>query len=498
MGQDFLVLLLILIFSYAARLYSQITSVIFESVFIQLFRSLTPRYVTSYARSVLLSLIAFRNQGMSYTALSFLNSGIVQSYQSLGLIFGSYLGLSTALCILNLGSPVFIFSLLIVSLVLSFLSDRSAFYRISRLVFYFSIILASYSLMLYVLGQLPSDGYVSRLAMELKVNPSWIIPFSLIAFLALKNTFTVIGILYVLHMVYHLNSIYVFVGALSLFLYSAFQFLYKTRVSHRETKLVSFLNLTSLLVVSVVCLMIFRTTDYDFLEMLFIFSLGLGVVGLVVSFYLPQLSAKLYPRMSHSTTRNVQLYSSVYNYPSTLLIELFYQEYKKLFVHVNTTFEMMISNLTQKDPDVTTKLNKYFEISENVFHELKGLQMRLHEMEKTEKQARFVYECEIRLMSLHRFVEAIRFFQDMSASRVLENSHINFFQKIYDSSTFVLTEMIENEEVKTISMSLLLAEWDAFIKTLEEQKKNGQIDAHLCSEMQIQSMKMVESVKSLS
>ncbi len=498
MGQDFLVLLLVLVFSYTARFYSQTTSVIFENVFIQLFRSLTPRYVTSYTRSVLLSLLAFRNQGMSYTALSFLNSGVIQSYQSLGLIFGSYLGLSLAISVLNLSSPVLIFGLLMLSLGLSFLSDRSTFNRISRLVFYFSVILASFSLLLYVLGQMPSEGYVASLAVELRSNPYLIIPFSLICFFAFKNTFTVIGILYAFHIIYHLNSLYIYIGTLSLFIWSAFQFVYKTRDSHRETKLVSFLNLISLLIVSIVCLIVFRKSNYEFIEMLFIFSLGLGFLGLVASFYLPTLAIKLFPRMKNATTRNVQLYSSVFNYPATLLIEFFYQEYKKLFVHVNTTFEMMISNLTQKDSEVATKLNKYFEISENVFHELKGLQMRLHEMEKTERQARFVYECELRLMSLARFVESIRFFQDMSASNVLENSHIRFFQKIYDSSTFVLTEMIETEEIKAVSISLLLSEWDVFVKTLEEQKRNGQIDAVLCSEMQIQSMKMVESVKSLS
>jgi hypothetical protein len=493
MGQDFLVLLLVIVFAYASRLYSQIISIIFENLFIKFFRTLTSRYSSSFVRSAFLSLIAFRNQGMSYIALSFLNSGIIQSSQALGIVLGSYLGLVLALFVLNLNSPVFVFTLLIITFFMSLLSDKPRFHRIVRLSLYFTLILASYSLLIYVLNQMSSEGYITMGLSLIRETPWFIILFSVVAFLFLKNSFAVLGLIYALNVSQILSGLHAFAGAVALFVFGAIQFALKTHKSHRETKLISFLNLFVIMISSSLVLIFANHKSLHFLSLLLIFCILIAVFGALLGLNIQKLNQVFFPKSLNQNTRNVILYSSVYNYPTTLLIEFFYQEYKKLFVHVNTIFEMLIQNLVQKDRDVVTKLNKYFEISEKVCLELRRLQIHMHEMEKTEKQAQFVYECESRLKSLNRFVESIRFFHDISAQYSMTEFHIRFLQKVYENSTFILTEMIEKEEIKTVSLALLLEEWDLFIKKLEENKSPK--DSHLRSEIQVQSMKMIEAIQ---
>lgn len=498
MGHDFLILVLILIFSYSSRFYSQAVSIIFENIFIKFFRTLAPNYINSYFRSAFLAMISFRNQGMTYTSLSFLNSGIIQIFQALGFIFGSYLGLSLSLFILNINDPQILYVFAGVTLFLSFVSDRSSLFRVSKLFFYLCLVLISFSFLVYTLSHPGGAGHFETLIKQVMGSRYLIVPFTLVCFLLFKNSFTVLGLLYALKLSYGITDIHVLVGAVTLFVYNSFYFLVVTNNSHRETKLIAFIQLFLVLSVSVICLSAFYIYPLSFFTMLIVYALVLGLLGLMLAPSLSIIAENLFPRMLNKTTRSIQLYSSVYNYPVTLLIEFYYQEYKKLFVHTNATFELTISNLIKQDSATSEKIHKYFEIAEKVFLELYRLEIHLHEIEKTQAQAKSVTEYSARLRSLSRLMESIRFFQDVSASHLHDESHILFFQKINDSCGYLLSQLLEHDDTKRISISTHLADWDIFSKKLEEQKEKGQLESGLCSEMQIHSMKMIESLKSLS
>lgn len=146
--------ILIIIFAFSSRLYSQTSSTLFENIYIKSFRTLSPGYVSAFFRSTLLSMLSIRNHGMNFMALSFLNSGIIQSRQALGLLSGSYLGVCLAVGVLQIGHPIVLVALVVTLLVLSFLSGTAQFFRISKLFFYFILILVSYSGIITVLNKI--------------------------------------------------------------------------------------------------------------------------------------------------------------------------------------------------------------------------------------------------------------------------------------------------------------------------------------------------------
>src|SRR5690606_26159350 len=97
MATDLLLLVSITLISFATKSYSSTVSLVFENLFIKFFRSLRPSYPASFGRSCILSFMSLRNQAISFAGLSFLNSGIIPNFQALGLILGSYVGLSLSL-----------------------------------------------------------------------------------------------------------------------------------------------------------------------------------------------------------------------------------------------------------------------------------------------------------------------------------------------------------------------------------------------------------------
>lgn len=495
MGQDVLILLTVVVFVYSVRLYSQTISLVFENTFIKFFRRLPLGYGPTFLRSLALSTLSFRNQGLGYVSLSFLNSGMIQGSQSLGIISGSYLGVCLALSILNLGAPSLILILLVSTLALSFLSDLPWAHRVSRLLFFFILILISFSYMSYILEKSYVSLYVLNGLSSLKAHPLGLIGFSIASFLILKSTFATIGILYLLYLSFGFSSLLVFSGAFSIFLLGALGFMFKSKDSHRETRLVSILNFLALITSGLGVFLLLSYVEISFLPSLWIFSLILGGVSFVFSFFLKSLEENFFPRKSDSVSRHIALYSSVYNYPGTLLIEFFYQEYQKLFAHISTTFEMINFSFFQIEDRPSGKINRYMSISKKVFVELKRLQIRLQEMEKTESQAQFIFTYDSRMRALKRFADSMEFFYNLSAKYKFHKSLLPFFKKTYETLVYILSEMIEDKKIPESSVSPLFEVWDGFSKSVIHLRDSGELDPEICSEIQIEALRMVESVK---
>ena len=186
MGSDLIFLVGVALLSFAAKSYSSIVSLAFEKLYIKFFRTLTPGYWKSYVRAFFLSLISFRNQGVSFTALSFVNSGIIPSFQALGLILGSYLGLTVSLFVLNLHNTELKFILVSIALILSIYTTKSKASQVARFFFYMAMILFGFELIL--ISIFSSDIPVIIIAVNklLTISRLLLIPFVLIL-LGLRN-----------------------------------------------------------------------------------------------------------------------------------------------------------------------------------------------------------------------------------------------------------------------------------------------------------------------
>jgi Na+/phosphate symporter len=475
MGTDLLLLVSIALLTFAARSYSSTVSLVFEILFIKFFRTLRPSYLASYVRSVVISWLSLRNQAISFVGLSFLNSGIIPNFQSLGLILGSYFGLSLALLYLNLYETPLKFFFIGLSLIFGFFSTRHKAIQISKMFFFAAMILFGFELLMHSLNF--NSPIVSNLELLLSLNRLSIIAIALILCFAFRNSFAVLAVLYAFYLKNLISDDQVINAILSVVIFNSLWYMVRTKNAHRETKAVSYAvvlisALTGLLIIAtqIIFPSWFIQKDQSLLAFTLnclILSLVMGIFGYFLSLRLEDYTNQFFPKGKVKDIRQIQIFTSKNNYPITYLVEFFEQEYKKLFALINTIQSLMLSQWVNPADTNQTKIEKYAEISKRILKEMEDLEIQMNQSERTYRQAQKMYKLRDKITGLKSLLFSLNAIYQIKL-KILDSNHPNleqnktFFvqpiQKIQEFTEFIFSSYIETETENIQQVTALLGQ----------------------------------------
>lgn len=475
MSSDLLILVSITVISFAARAYSSTVSLVFEILFIKFFRTLKPSYLASYLRSVFISWLSLRNQAISFVGLSFLNSGIIPNFQALGLILGSYLGLSLSILYLNLYDTPLKFLFMGLALAFGVFSNKNKAAQISKMFFFASIILFGFELLMVSLEA--SSEIVSKLEVVFSIYRLSIIGFVVLLCFVFRNSFSVLAVLYALYLKNIISDDQVVNSILTVLVFNSIWYMISTRNAHRETKAVSYAvvlisALTSMLVIGTQLVFpnwfIERSQSYlAFPLNCFIFSLVMGILGLILSPKLKFFTDKFFPVGEVKEIRQIQIFTSKSHYPMTYLVEFFEQEYKKLFALINSIQSLILSQWVSSDEAHDSKIQKYSQISERILKEMQELEIQMNQSERTLRQAQKIYKLREKLNGLKSLVHSLGSVYQIKL-KILDNSHpvlqenkmffIQPLQKIQEFCDFIFSSYIEVEFEDVQQVTALLGQ----------------------------------------
>lgn len=473
MATDLLLLVSITLLSFAARSYSSTVSLVFEILFIKFFRTLRPSYVASYLRSVFISLLSLRNQAISFVGLSFLNSGIITSFQALGLILGSYMGLSLALLYLNLYQTPLKFLFIALALIFGVFSNRNKAVQISKMFFFAAMILFGFELFMYALST--NSAIVAQLEVFLSINRLAIIGLTLAFYLVFRSSFAVLAILYAFYLKNLISDDQVMNAILSVMVYNSLWYMIGTRNAHRETKSMAYASV--LITIATGILMIAfeilfpdwfiqkSQSTLGFILNCIVLSLAMGAVGYLLSFKLESFTNRFFPKSEVKEIRQIQIFASKNHYPITYLVEFFEQEYKKLFALINSIQSLILSQWVTAEDVNQGKIFKYSDISQRILREMEELEIQMNQSERTYKQAQKIFRVRERLNGLKSLVHSLNTVYQIKLKILtaeypnLQKNKMFFIQPIqkiqefcdYIFSTYVVTD---TEDVQKITALL--------------------------------------------
>lgn len=473
MGTDLLLLVSITLLSFAARSYSSTVSLVFETLFIKFFRTLKPSYLASYIRSILISWLSLRNQAISFVGLSFLNSGIIPSFQALGLILGSYVGLSLSLLFLNLYVTPIKFALVVLALIFGVFSNKNKAVQLSKMFFFASMILFGFELFTYSLSS--QSAIVNQLEVLLSVNRLSIVLIALIFYFIFRSSFAVLAVLYALYLKNFIADDQVVNAILSVMVYNSFWYMIGTKNAHRETKAVSYAVvlisiLTGIFITAVQILfpdwfMQKSQSALAFFVNTLILSLVMGFFGFILSLKLKEFTDKFFPAGKIKEIRQIQIFTSKNHYPITYLVEFFEQEFKKLFALINSIQTLILSQWVSSQDVNQEKIEKYSAISQRILKEMEDLEIQMNQSERTLKQAQKIYQLREKLNGLKALVHSLNTIYQIKL-KILDKNHPNleknkmFFiqpmQKTQEFCDFIFTGYIdsESEDLQKVSLAL--------------------------------------------
>jgi hypothetical protein len=475
MGTDLLLLVSIALLSFGAKAYSSTVSLVFEILFIKFFRTLRPSYLASYVRSVVISWLSLRNQAISFVGLSFLNSGIIPNFQSLGLLLGSYFGLSLALLYLNLYNTPLKFILVALSLGFGAFSHKNKAMQISKMFFFAAMILFGFELLLHSLNM--NSTIVSNLELLLSLDRLSVIAISLILCFIFRNSFTVLAILFALYLKNFISDDQVINAILSVVIFNSFWYMVGTKNAHRETKaisysivLISVLTGTLIIAAQLVFPNWFIEKDQSplaFMLNCLILSLAMGLFGYLLSLRLTEFTDKFFPNGKVKEIRQIQIFTSKNNYPITYLVEFFEQEYKKLFALINSIQSLMLTQwLTSADKN-HDKIQKYSAISKRILKEMEDLEIQMNQSERTFRQAQKMYKLREKLMGLKSLGNSLGAIYQIKL-KILDSNHpgletnklffVQPLQKVQEFCDFIFSSYIEAEPQNVQQVTALLGQ----------------------------------------
>lgn len=475
MATDLLLIVAITLISFAAKSYSSTVSLVFENLFIKFFRSLRPSYIASFARSTLLSFLSLRNQAISFSGLSFLNSGIIPNFQALGLVLGSYLGLSLSLLYLNIYQTPLKFVLVVLALLFGVFSNRQRAVQLSKMFFFAAMLLFGFELLMFSLTA--QSSIIAQLEIMLAVNSISVLVLTLILYFLFRNSFAVLAVLYAFYLKGFIADHQVINSILSVMVYNAFWYMYGTRNAHRETRaicygivLITFLTgvLTISLELLVPDLFLQRSqTSLSFVANSVILSLAIGLIGYILSLKIDEFTDKFFPQTESKDVRQIQIFTSKNHYPITYLVEFFEQEYKKLFAMINSMQTLIVGEWASSEETHHAKIEKYSKISSRIMVEMEELEIQISQSERTYKQAQKIFKVRERLSGLKTFAQSLSdIYQlklklaSLSNVKLRENKMIFVvpLQKIQEFCEYIFSQYIESDVEDVQKVTTLLGE----------------------------------------
>ncbi len=471
MGADLLFLVSITLLSFAAKSYSSTISLVFETLFIKFFRTLKPSYLASYSRAVAISLLSLRNQAISFVGLSFLNSGIIPGFQALGLILGSYVGLSISLGYLNLALTPLKFVLVALALLFGVFSNKNKAVQLSKMFFFAAMILFGFELLMYSISS--ESLILSQVEIFLSVHKISIVLLALIFYFVFRNSFTVLAVLYAFYLRDFITGEQAVNAILSVMVYNSFWYMIGTKTAHRETKSVSYATVVITIITGIIVTMvqmgwpqlISMKTQYSFILNALLLSLVMGILGYILSFRISEFTQRFFPIGPTKELRQIQIFTSKNHYPITFLVEFFEQEFKKLFALINS-IQTLILNQWSSEPDLNQeKIHKYSAISDRIMREMEELEIQMNQSERTLKQAQKIYKLREQLSGLKALVGSLGTVYEIKL-KILDKKHLRLeenkslfvqpIQKIQEFCDYIFTSYIDgdSEDVQKISTSL--------------------------------------------
>jgi hypothetical protein len=475
MGTDLLLLVSLTLISFAAKSYSSTVSLVFENLFIKFFRSLRPSYLASYLRSIIISWLSLRNQSISFVSLSFLNSGIIPNFQALGLVMGSYFGLSLSLLYLNLYQTPLKFILVAVALVSGVFSNTNKVAQISKMFFFAAMILFGFELFMYSLNS--NSTIINQLDIWLSINRLSIIAIVLILYLVFKNSFTILAILYAFYLRNLISDDQVVNAILSVLVYNSFWYMIGTKNAHRETRAISYAAVLISVMTGIVVIgaqIIFpdwfiekSQSTLAFTLNCIILSLVMGLFGYLVSVYITEFTNKFFPAGKVKELRQIQIFTSKNHYPTTYLVEFYEQEYKKLFALINSIQSLISSQWVTSEDKNQGKIEKYSQISNRILKEMDELEIQMSQSERTVKQAQKVFKLREKLGGLKSLVHSLTSVYQIKL-KILDNLHprleenkvffVQPLQKIQEFCEYIFSSYIETESEDVQKVIALLGQ----------------------------------------
>lgn len=475
MATDLLLLVSITLLSFAARSYSSTVSLVFEILFIKFFRTLKPSYIASYLRSVAISWLSLRNQAISFVGLSFLNSGIIPSFQSLGLILGSYMGLSLGLFYLNLYQTPLKFLFIALALIFGVFSNKNKAVQISKMFFFAAMILFGFELFMYALStNAPVNAHLEVL---LSLNHLSIIGIALILYFIFRSSFAVLAVLYALYLKNFISDDQVMNAILSVMVYNTFWYMIGTKNAHRETKSIAYASVLITITTGIIIIafeMLFpdwfiqrSQSTIGFILNCFILSLVMGILGYFLSFRLKEFTDKFFPPGKEKEIRQIQIFASKNHYPITYLVEFFEQEFKKLFALINSIQSLILGQWVTAQDVNQEKIQKYSEISRRILREMEELEIQMNQSERTFTQAQKIFRLREKLNGLKSLVHSLNTVYEMKL-KILAEDHPNlqknkmFFmqpiQKIQEFCDYIFSSYIETDSEGIQKVTALLGQ----------------------------------------
>ncbi|MES2769935.1 MAG: hypothetical protein V4596_12390 [Bdellovibrionota bacterium] len=475
MGTDLLLLVSLTLLSFAARFYSSTVSLVFETIFIKFFRTLRPSYLDSYIRAMGISWLSLRNQAISFVGLSFLNSGIIPNFQALGLILGSYVGLSLSLLFLNLYESPIKFVLVALALIFGVFSNKNKAVQISKMFFFAATILFGFELFMYSLNI--QSVLIAKLEFLLSINRLSIILIALAFYFIFRNSFAVLAVLYAFYLKNLITDDQVMNAILSVMIFNSFWYMIATKDAHRETRSVSYAVVLITIVTGIIVIaaeMVFpelfiqrSQSPLAFTANCLMLSLLMGVIGFVLSRYINPFTDRFFPAGNVKEIRQIQIFTSKNHYPITYLVEFFEQEYKKLFALINSIQTLILNHWGTAADENQEKIQKYSLISQRILKELEGLEIQMNQSERTALQAQKTFKIREKLNGLKALGSSLSTIYEIKL-KILDNKHPNleknkmFFaqpiQKVQEFCDYIFSSYIEADADDPQKMTALLGQ----------------------------------------
>jgi hypothetical protein len=404
--------------------------------------------------------------------LSFLNSGIIPSFQALGLILGSYMGLSLGLLYLNLYQTPVKFLFIALALIFGVFSNKNKAIQISKMFFFAALILFGFELFMYALSS--HSAIVSQIEVFLSLNRLAIIGITLIFYFIFRNSFAVLAILYAFYLKNLISDDQVMNAILSVMVYNSFWYMIGTKNAHRETKSIAYASVlitiaTGILVIAFEILFpewfIQRSqSTLAFILNCIVLSFLMGVVGYILSFRLEDFTNRFFPVGDVKEIRQIQIFTSKNHYPITYLVEFFEQEYKKLFALINSIQSLILSQWVTADDINQEKILKYSDISQRILKEMEELEIQMNQSERTYKQAQKIFRLREKLNGLKSLVHSLNTIYQIKLKILavehpnLQNNKMFFIQPIqkvqefcdYIFSTYIMTDSDDVQKITAL------------------------------------------------
>lgn len=495
MGTDLLLLVSLALLSFASRFYSSTISLVFETLFIKFFRTLKPSYLDSYLRSILISWLSLRNQAISFVGLSFLNSGIIPSFQALGLILGSYVGLALSMLFLNFYDSPIKFLLIALALIFGIFSNKSKAVQVSKMFFFAAMILFGFELFMYSLSD--KSALIAQLDVLLTVNKLSIIVITLLFYFIFRNSFTVLAVLYAFYLKNLIYDDQIMNAILSVMIFNSFWYMIGTKNAHRETKAIAYAVVLITIITGILVIaseIIFpewymqkSVEGLAFTANCLALTLLMGAVGFGLSKFLKAFTDKFFPLGDVKETRQIQIFTSKNHYPITYLVEFYEQEFKKLFALINSIQTLILNQWATAKDSNQEKIQKYSSISDRILMEMENLEIQMSQSERTYLQAQKIYRLREKLGGLKSLIHSLNTVYEIKL-KILDTEHSNlgknkmFFvqplQKVQEFCDFIFSNMIETdiEDVQKVTALLgqlteNLAKFRADLITLKDSTK---------------------------